>query len=334
MMHDPSMPWKTIIKSSADLVTTSDATRAGFAEQVTAKAAAAQPFVRQAMALKTALETINSVEKLIELTEYRDSIVAACGLSIKARGHLKAEEESLIADALMALYKQTADQFPEATSDEEIAAAYRQQIVYRYLLTAGDTLGGSMRNYVGALGARKLSTAILEALTEMGYRDVDISTTPAGKATRITWASRLIVFDRTPTLMCGDHTVVANNIDVCLLDISQAVGPSNIPLSKDAEKSVLQTPECYLACGELKGGIDPAGADEHWKTTGSALDRISQVFASCGQHQPKLFFVGGAIAPAMAGELYTRLSKGDYSFAANLTQPAQLQALARWLIGL
>ena len=30
--------------------------------------------------------------------------------------------------------------------------------------------------------------------------------------------------------------------------------------------------------GELKGGIDPAGADEHWKTGNSALVRIRKAF--------------------------------------------------------
>lgn len=328
------MPWKTVIRSPADLVTTPEATRAGFAEQATAKAVAAQPFVERAMALKLAIATINDVEKLIQLTEHRESIVAACGLSIKARGYLKAEEESLIAQSLTMLYERTAALYPEGTSADEIAVAFRQQIVYRYLLTAGDTLGGSMRNYVGAIAAAKLSAAIVDALTAAGYHDVDVSNSAAGKVTRITWESRLIVFDRTPTLRCGDHAVTCNNIDVCVLDISRAVSPLNTALTKVNEKSVLQEPDNYLACGELKGGIDPAGADEHWKTTGSALDRISQVFANCGQHQPNLFFVGGAIASAMADELYNRLSKGDYSFAANLTQATQLQALARWLIAL
>jgi len=30
--------------------------------------------------------------------------------------------------------------------------------------------------------------------------------------------------------------------------------------------------------GELKGGIDPAGADEHWKTANKALDKMRKPF--------------------------------------------------------
>lgn len=334
MMVDPTMPWKPVISGSTDLVTTPAITQAGFLEQVTAKTTAAIPYIERAMALKEALETVSDVTKLIELKEHRESIAAACGLSAKARGHLKGQEESLIRQTLTTLYEHTRSLYPDNTPDEVIAAAFRQQLVYRYLLTAGDTLGGSMRNHVGATGAAKLSKAILEALTAAGYHDVYTRQTPKGKITHIAWAQRLIVFDRTPTLRCNGGPVTCNNIDVSVLDASKANRLLNTVPTTDEEKRLLEQPSNYLACGELKSGIDPAGADEHWKTTLAALDRISQDFAQCGQHHPKLFFVGGAIESSMAEELYNRLSRGTYDFAANLTQPAQLQALGRWLITL
>ena len=62
-----------------------------------------------------------------------------------------------------------------------------------------------MRNYVGAIGASEAIQAIVEALTAAGYHDVDVEYSERGKVIRITWESRLIVFDRTPTLRCGDH---------------------------------------------------------------------------------------------------------------------------------
>ena len=328
------MLWKSEIDSPADLVTTSEATRAGFAEQAAAKAQLAKPYIERARALKAALKTVSSVESLLDLTEHRESIVAACGLSTKARGHLKGDEETLIQQSLTMLYEQAAAACSEDAPVAEIEQEFRRQVLYRYLLTAGDTLGGSMRNYIGAMGSAKLSSALLEALSEAGHREVDVARTGAGKVSRIAWDKRLIIFDRTPKLKCGDRTVTCNNIDVCLIDASRLTDSSGGPISKEAGKSLLQNPGNYLACGELKAGIDPAGADEHWKTTGSALDRISADFAQCGEHQPKLFFVGGAIASAMAQELYNRLVQGDYSFAANLTQPRQLQMLAQWLIAL
>ena len=56
---------------------------------------------------------------------------------------------------------------------------------------------------------------------------------------------------------------------MCLLNCT----PQN--LTKDIYKCAAS----YMALGELKGGIDPAGADEHWKTARTALSRIHEAFA-------------------------------------------------------
>lgn len=93
----------------------------------------------------------------------------------------------------------------------------------------------------------------------------------------------------------------------------------------------MEAPESYLACGELKGGIDPAGADEHWKTATRALDRIRESFQT---RSPALFFVGAAIETTMAKEIFAQLSDGSLSYAANLTAPEQLADLADWLVRL
>jgi hypothetical protein len=41
-------------------------------------------------------------------------------------------------------------------------------------------------------------------------------------------------------------------------------------------------------------GIDPAGADEHWKTANFALERIRKSFAK--KKKPQTFFIGASIA--------------------------------------
>jgi Restriction endonuclease BsobI len=86
----------------------------------------------------------------------------------------------------------------------------------------------------------------------------------------------------------------------------------------------------YLAFGELKGGIDPAGADEHWKTARTALTRIQSAFATINL-KPELFFVGAAIERKMATEIWSMLKDDLLSNAANLTNEFQLNSLARWL---
>jgi type II restriction enzyme len=85
--------------------------------------------------------------------------------------------------------------------------------------------------------------------------------------------------------------------------------------------------------GELKGGIDPAGADEHWKTANSALNRIRTSFDK-KKLKPQTFFVGAAIENAMAVEIFKLLKSGTMSNAANLTSDKQLTSVCDWIINL
>lgn len=85
-----------------------------------------------------------------------------------------------------------------------------------------------------------------------------------------------------------------------------------------------------MACGELKGGIDPAGADEHWKTAKTALERIY----NNKNLSVKLCFIGAAIEKSMATEIFELLNSGWLSTAANFNYDNQTQELIEWLISL
>jgi hypothetical protein len=84
---------------------------------------------------------------------------------------------------------------------------------------------------------------------------------------------------------------------------------------------------------ELKGGIDPAGADEHWKTAGTALRRIHSAFAKA-RLKPKTFFIGAAIEAKMASEIWSMLRAGELDNAANLTEDGQIASISHWLCSL
>ena len=86
-------------------------------------------------------------------------------------------------------------------------------------------------------------------------------------------------------------------------------------------------------CGENSGGIDPAGADEHWKTARTALARLQQAFARSG-HAPQTFFIGAAIEKRVADEIWNQLEDGTLSNAANLTDNDQIIFISRWLCNL
>ncbi|MEH2435556.1 MAG: AvaI/BsoBI family type II restriction endonuclease [Nostoc sp.] len=95
-----------------------------------------------------------------------------------------------------------------------------------------------------------------------------------------------------------------------------------------AEARALKEAASQAESGELKGGIDPAGADEHWKTAQAALNRIREAFSRVG-HSPLTFFVGSAIARRMAGEIWNQLENGTLSNAANLNQENQVVSISR-----
>jgi type II restriction enzyme len=116
--------------------------------------------------------------------------------------------------------------------------------------------------------------------------------------------------------------VVKNKIDLCLLACPH-----------DRVDEAKRNPEMYVALAELKGGIDPAGADEHWKVARTTLTRIKAAFAK-DELSPKAFYVGAAIATRMAGEIWDQLESGALKNAANSTNSDQLTSLCRWLVDL
>jgi hypothetical protein len=86
----------------------------------------------------------------------------------------------------------------------------------------------------------------------------------------------------------------------------------------------------YLALGELKGGIDPAGADEHWKTGNTALERIRVAFQAKGHHV-STFFIAAAIEANMAREIFNQYESRRLTNAANLTNEQQLIEICKWI---
>ena len=177
-----------------------------------------------------------------------------------------------------------------------------------------------MRNLVGAAASLQFTDTIRAALGRGGIEpEICRAEKDSNSIQELRWPGRLLVFNKM-------HPLVRKNIDAIFLNTEELA--HNI-----AAKQVLNDLGRYLACGELKGGIDPAGADEHWKTANSALERIRTQFNDMDM-KPSLFFCGAAIADAMGKEIFEQLKDGRLSYAANLTVPQQVDDLATWLVTL
>jgi len=290
------------IKAAADLQTKHRAICEGFLEQALQKTEKAEPFIKEARNFYDVLKKVKSVEELLSSPKYRDDLTYACGFSDKAKSQLtEAELNGVIKKVLTRIHK-------------EVGSDFREDILYRYLLTKGDALGGSMRNLTGSSAGTKLTKKIIERLTG-SKKKIQIVKSKTGKVQRVIWNGRILLFDVTPHL-------VGKNIDVILIKSGDVDTP---------EKELLADKSNYLAFGELKGGIDPAGADEHWKTANTALGRIRTAF---GRSTPALFFVGAAIEVSMSKEIFKQLKNGKLTYAANLNEDQQVNDLVNWLLSL
>ena len=308
------------LSSSEQLVTPYEKVRAGFVALALERNRRATPFVDQARVLKASASKVSRPTQLLNLPDIRTALLAAAGISDKAAGHMKEQDKTEAIQVLIGEFLEPA------------GADFVEELVYRFLLTRGDTLGGSMRNVGGGLAARKFTRALLAILTLAGIpyhwfhnsaktwipmteNDAGIELNLRG----LSWSSR----GQDRTLFYNMNVpLFKKNVDVCLLNCS------NREFS-----SITKNPPSYIALGELKGGIDPAGADEHWKTANSALGRIRTAFSAQGL-SPHTFFLGVAIAKNMADEIWSQLEDGTLTNAANATNEVQTDSLCQWLCNL
>jgi type II restriction enzyme len=306
-------------------VTPYEETRAGFIDLALEKNRKASPFVEQAKALKVLASKASTPRQLLRIPEIRPAVLTAAGISDKAANHLSENDKI---QAIKGLVKN----FLEPAGKDFV-----DELVYRFLLTRGDSLGGSLRNLAGSLGERKFTRTLISTLSVQS-RDykwlhskskkwINRSSDDSGIELHLkglnwqTSGKRTLIYNLTVPL-------VKKNVDLCLFDCApDQIMPANNP------ESLHHAPSKYIALGELKGGIDPAGADEHWKTANSALERIRRAFHK-RKHKPYTFFIGAAIEKAMATEIFDQLRHGILTNAANLTNENQLVSICKWLASL
>jgi len=303
------------IRSAHDLVTSVKATQNGFLTQALRKTKEAAPYVAAARELQRILLKTPAAVDLAHVDSVRDTLLTSCGFSDKSLRYFNGEERrATLQKVLTVITDQASD-------------TWRDEILYRFLLTSGDSLGGSMRNIVGAEANIIFTRALREAIETKSINGLQAKSNRSGKIQGLAWPNRALFFDRSPVFLPETKTQ-QKNIDAILVTTGIARPTDSL---WGLEDDFLRDPNRYVACGELKGGIDPAGADEHWKTAASALDRIRKRFP---RNTPKLFFVAAAIAKAMAVEIFDQLRDGRLTHAANLTVPQQLADLADWLTAL
>jgi len=312
-----------IINTPEDLVTSREQTRAGFIAFALEKNRRSTPIIENAKSFKVLASNAKTAKDLMKITEIHPALLTAAGLSDKAVNYFTEEDKDKAILGLIENFLEPAGKY------------FVDEVVYRYLLIKGDSLGGSMRNIVGAMAQQKFVRTLLSNLSISGtnYQWLDNKTKKweekpnndfsiEEQLKALSWKNpkgknRILAFNL-------NIPIVKNNIDICLF-------------SSDIEEynngKIVNTPEKIILLGELKGGIDPAGADEHWKTGNTALNRIRESFT---MHNLKIetSFIAAAIEKKMATEIFTQLQNKTLSNAVNLTIDKQLVNYCIWLLKL
>ena len=152
-------PFRQHLASSSDLVTTYEEVRAGFVSLALERNRRATPFVEEARTLKSLTARVKAPIDLLKIHEIQPALLTASGISDKAKKHLQDSDKEEAIQGLITNYLEPA------------GPAFIEELVFRYLLTKGDALGGAMRNVGGVLAQRKLTRALLASFTlsEKGY---------------------------------------------------------------------------------------------------------------------------------------------------------------------
>ncbi len=334
-------PYLRHLQNSQSLVTTQEAKRAGFVEAILEKSRLADSFVQDARTLRIKAGQAKKPQDLLDIVDIQSALLTAAGVSDKATAYLDvSDRRSILAEYIERVLEPAGDKFVE-------------ELVYRFLLTRGDSLGGKIRNLVGVWAQRKLTAYIVSDFRVAGrnFRWFD-KTDERWKAPHLLdnfdqiracawevgYLPRILAYNLFVPLIkteeeledneSGEPRKSGKNVDICLLHST----PEQFR-SKSRRPTVVRDAETYIALGELKGGIDPAGADEHWKTANAHLGRIRRSFDALGL-LPQLFFIGNAIEASMAGEIWNQLQSGELANAANLTDERQTVSLVSWLCNL
>ena len=310
------------IKNANDLITSHEAIRAGFLKIALEKNRLSSPYISEANIFKELAKCIPSPNDFLEKDEFRPFLISAAGLSEKSLKFLNENDKTEAIKNLIDKYLIPA------------GPQFIDEVIYRYLLVKGDALGGQIRNRVGSLGEEVFLRKIISYMNVKGIEYYWLESRK--QAEWIYKSENDLEIERNLKALYwknskGDRVlalnlklpIVGKNIDLCLFD-------SN--MNEFSGSNIRNYPDKGIMFGELKGGYDPAGADEHWKTANTALSRIRDKFNE--KYSIHTSFVGAAIEKAMAEEIFMQLQAGTLSKSANLTKENQMVEYVEWLLEL
>lgn len=206
------------------------------------------------------------------------------------------------------------------------------------LSNIGDALGGISRNEVGRFAAAQIMRYLIAHWHKLGYLksihytvkrnfvdddegENQFDSSP--QALEISSTTDINQFlNMAEVNRIKYHSLVLNNGHQLLLDRQltwqEPAGDRTYRIGADMVSSSIVIDMEWS--GEIKGGADPAGSDEHWKTATQALNRILEAAQKTGRPQPKLSFLATILVDRVAIEAQRWIDDGKLTSVYNLTK--------------
>ena len=142
------------INDAEDLVTAKEETTKGFIKQAQDKIDLATPYIDSAIEFQKKLATISNIKECLGDESLHKMLLGVVGMSDKALKHISHDQEvNILNETLKSIQKKAGDN-------------WSKELVLRYLLTKGDSLGGSLRNLTGTNAKNSFASSITKALTQ------------------------------------------------------------------------------------------------------------------------------------------------------------------------
>ena len=210
-----------------------------------------------------------------------------------------------------------------------------QRHVEMLMVNLGDSLGGTSRNEVGRIAMMRLLNPLVRYLHERdlllsvvySYKgsleeDVDDTVDTNRQEVVITpdtdVESLLIDFER---YRVKYHELILQNGSRLLVDRQikwEDTDGNPHRIGPDLHSTSLA--QDFVWAAEVKGGADPAGSDEHWKTATQALNRILTASQATGRSSPALAFIATILVERVALEAQKWIDEGKLTASYNLTR--------------
>ena len=204
----------------------------------------------------------------------------------------------------------------------------------------GDSLGGSWRNEVGRLAWVEVITPLAVHLHRQGYLGsisyslkgaiVESGTEAQGEPGMVHTLTLTDSTDLEPELAVLEEQRLVYR-ELSLRNGNRLLLNRQITWTDPEGQAHRIGPDLFASSGgddmlwggELKGGADPAGSDEHWKTATQAFNRILFACESTGRPKPPLSFIATILVERVAREAAEWIQRGKLESVYNLTQIAE-----------